>query len=389
MINFRLEGKDFAIPLSELNRPIQLGSSLSSYLVRIQKTSPFYEIEAACSQKPFQLRSIAPGKFPESSWVRCTTDAESWKISLFFPSSQFKASSASLKRAEVGWTVIHPLLAEFKISTQSALLGKSPIGLHSFPIIDQQKRKLEMEIAWNPPVHPAPLASSRVAPQPLPPPVIFTAARPSASKLTQKWNFAVSSQISQLNYNEPTQPISISQIAATAKADARFQPNTPRWDFGAYGFITALPISTAAPTGTPAPRFYGAGVRAGYALNNAEKSPESLRKSISMGAYFWGMIVGSQTYGVASLAGPQWVFNLGSAPASSRIWNTYLKYAMIFDAPRLPNLQNIEVATGASYRFPRFDLTWDLAYTQAQATGVVEVKMSLLSNTLGFRFALR
>jgi hypothetical protein len=173
----------------------------------------------------------------------------------------------------------------------------------------------------------------------------------------------------------------LTETAITAKLSL-YQPITPRIDFGANAFYTALPL-TVEP-GTLQPRFLGANLRFGY---SPPLISDPYKLSIMVGGYMTMMSVPGDRFGYPLLLYPQFYPVLRRRIGSSS-WLTfsfkYVPLSWIFDPSQY------EISYGAAYTYEfktggNFSVSVDysdLQFSQPDSTGQTIV-MNLNTVTFG------
>ncbi len=139
---------------------------------------------------------------------------------------------------------------------------------------------------------------------------------------------------------------------------------------------------------TPA-RFLGVNGRIGYRLP-FEMGAKEL--NLLTGWYYWKMFVNvsraQDSYGVASLNGPQIFLMYKNFKRGSAGWWAYIKYARISDGANFGSNSNRELAIGGGRQFKtssKYSVTLDLAQTQF-SKGKNSMKLKSYSLGVGYNF---
>lgn len=189
-------------------------------------------------------------------------------------------------------------------------------------------------------------------------------------------------------YHEDPFNLNVMQFGLTGKVTGGYRIIPNKLDIAANTFGTLVSAATI-PSTTPFARFYGINARIGYVLPVKWWGADW---TLLAGWYFWGMLVGDNSYGIASLNGPQLFFSMRLARPGRRTLSGYLKYAPLSDGAPTFNLSTFELATGASFQLSRpgkprpIALTCDVSYTVARDESAGN-SLSLLSASLGVQFA--
>jgi len=167
-------------------------------------------------------------------------------------------------------------------------------------------------------------------------------------KAPKRWLFSVSAGLSYLDYAESDANIKLNQFALTGKLAVQFRliPNhltlSGNTYFNLVSFITSQSSDYAEPV--PESRFFGGSATVNYQLPFKINATSF---SIGTGWYAWGML-GSNSYGISFLHGPQFLFIISTAIAH-RAGSLYLKLAPIASSPGELGLTSRELAFGLSY----------------------------------------
>jgi hypothetical protein len=186
-----------------------------------------------------------------------------------------------------------------------------------------------------------------------------------------------------LAYSEEPFGIEKSFLAVTAKGGVNYWVVPSHVDLAFSGYFSATPFtlsSSAAGEVQPSAHFYGLNIRSGYQLTPDQHHLGPWQLKVSIGYYFWGMVLPPGTYGVTMAAGPQFFVSLGSIPGR-KTWGVYFKIAPISDDPLAASLRSRELAVGASMGVPWFGkkAPWFIALDLAQT----EMRFSQATNVIG------
>lgn len=183
----------------------------------------------------------------------------------------------------------------------------------------------------------------------------------SPENQSKRWGISVGISGTYISYSETNRP-TLTEGGITPKVTAVFRVIPGVLDIGANSFFTLIPFAHQ-PTRLNPARFLGINGRVGYRLpiNFA-----NISWSVSLGYYFWTMIVPSNQYGMQYLSGPQ-LFLTGFVPFArgmGAFW--YLKYAVIADRFMVSFVTNREFAVGGGFQFSNkwkkaWSVTTDLA----------------------------
>jgi hypothetical protein len=192
-------------------------------------------------------------------------------------------------------------------------------------------------------------------------------------------------------YTEGPTPVHVSEFGLTGKFIASYTVVQDLLDLGGNAFFTLVPAGLKVSSAQlPLARFYGINGRAGLLL---PATPFNRLYTLSLGWYFWGMLVSNQLYGVQALNGPQAFLSMRTPYSGPRSYFAYLKLAMMAEGTRLQSLSNREVALGGGYqldaRFANAPMTLTLDVAQAKFTSEVQGNtLRLMSVSLGVQFGL-
>lgn len=183
----------------------------------------------------------------------------------------------------------------------------------------------------------------------------------SPENQSKRWGISVGISGTYISYSETNRP-TLTEGGITPKVTAVFRLIPGVLDIGANSFFTLIPFANQ-PTRLNPARFLGINGRVGYRL---PLNFANISWSVSLGYYFWTMIVPSNQYGMQYLSGPQ-LFLTGFVPFArgmGAFW--YLKYAVIADRFMVSFDTNREFAVGGGFQFSykwkkAWSVTTDLA----------------------------
>ncbi|MGK5090149.1 hypothetical protein WDW86_21580 [Bdellovibrionota bacterium FG-2] len=189
-----------------------------------------------------------------------------------------------------------------------------------------------------------------------------------------------------LTYTEDPGNIRLTETALTGKLSGELNLIPSVLDVDAAVFMTLLPISLSSTDFDPA-RFYGLNARLGYHLPLGMGATEW---RFLLGAYFWGMSVPGDAYGIQSLWGPQMFISTRHQQVGSRNWSFYVKYVPISSGF---SLANRELAGGLTYQFnsPEARTAWSLVLDVSDfrfKAADDSAQVGLFSTSLGIQVGL-
>lgn len=194
-----------------------------------------------------------------------------------------------------------------------------------------------------------------------------------------------------LSYAETqtSQEISQGQIAMTAKGGIGYRIIPEKLDasLSAYVNLFGIPVSES-QDGLPNARFLGVNARVGYQL------PWKLwgrHPKVSLGAYFWSMMVADDSYGIAQLFAPQLLISAPVGKGGNPSGAAYVKFAPISDVGI--SFSNFEIAAGGHYRIATWknrpiNATVDISMTQINSLVESSYQASLFTVSLGAMIGL-
>lgn len=268
------------------------GTLQSNLIIQLVSKQPLYMLDPGCREQGISVRSVKKGATGLAVGIRCReTEAE------IFVTPDLESSS---KRVALNPTETS-VLARFQVSDR-----------------DQREQVTAYEILQGD----GPVTKSR-------------------------WSLTAGLSGTVASYSESHQGIASTTAALVGKFGVAYQiiPNRLNASFSAFGSIWPF---LQRPATLESPRYYGLNGRVGYVL---PIDWAGLNWSLSGGWYFWGMLVRSNSYGVAYLTGPQIYFFVNrSAGFRNRSFFGYLKWAPLMEGIQLPRLADREIAIGGGYQ---------------------------------------
>ena len=155
-----------------------------------------------------------------------------------------------------------------------------------------------------------------------------------------RWNMGLQTTYSSF---DDRAGIQVDQVALTLKGGATYFFNPSRWQAALSFYYNALPIIK--PTGHEASQFWGFNTRLGYRFSTPLLG---FTPTLSVGTYYWGMIVPGDEYGISSTYGPQFFLSGKKDYAEGSFLSLYLKYAPLSQGFSGYKVANRELAIGAA-----------------------------------------
>jgi hypothetical protein len=189
---------------------------------------------------------------------------------------------------------------------------------------------------------PAPFAILRIDTPSIPGRALELGVFSGSGRKSSRFKASVGASTTFLHYFERATSVNFYGLYGSLKATASFEI-LPWLSIGGNVFGTVTPTyMTRADLQWP--WFVGANARVGFTI---PWTVWSGRFGISVGYYFWSMIVPDRSYGLSYVAGPQVFLTYGRGGPGVRAFSVYFKYAPLAGGDGI-NLANRDLAAGAA-----------------------------------------
>jgi hypothetical protein len=162
----------------------------------------------------------------------------------------------------------------------------------------------------------------------------------------RKFHFIGGLQTSYIHF-EDNHGTNIGETMMTFRGGVTYDIEPGKWNAGLSGYYNLFPLEHS-PKATTVANFWGVNARVTRVL---EKPILGFQPSVSLGAFFWGMQVKDQSYGISETYGPQ-IYISGTHPRPGHSpYTVYFKYSPLSEGLSGFRLENHEFALGASMPF--------------------------------------